>query len=833
MRNSTPLFKLLIIGLITLISQQYTYAQCFGGMISDDRGQVQVYTCTSDENPDLINFSTTGSIGTTSYAYVITNADNEIISIAEGSSQDFEPAGIGTCLVWGFAYTGDIIASVGESVFSTRFSTGCWQISSNRIEVIRNEAPQGGLVFSTSGLTTVNLCLNDGIPDFVGFTSTGSNFAQYDFIITDENNNILDIVQEGFANFENAGVGVCRVWGVAYTGTLNAPQGLDLTSLILSDDCFSLSANFVEVNRSTVDGGLVSTTNGENYLSFCTDDDEDDLLNFQNTSQASGDYVYIVADEQNRLISILDGDELNVEGVPEGTCRVWGFSYSGVILLEEGQVIWDSPFSDGCFKISTTAVTIVRTSCSDPNPGCNADGGTISAASPTLELCEGQEETQSVNITLTGADGETSLWVLANAADDTFIAFFQSVPLNLSAIPAGAYTLFHIAVDGELSGFSIGGTVADLEGCFDVSNSITINIDAIENCGDICETLVDGATIFGPSEGDEIDACFSFLEEEITLEFFNTSNADASYAFAITNDQNEIMSFGVQGGQLTFTLTDEMPETVRVWGISYTGILQASLSADITTTQLSSECFSLSANFISVNKLLLNAGFNTDENDQTFIVLPGNQTVSLPINRQFDILNGADYRYLLLEKDLMDTANIAKSLVLEILEPDETNTITISPIEPNPFKAYLLFGLAYTGELLIEEGITVEDAIFPDFMFSTGCYDLADNIIALTVVDPSESPERVATVSKNDLNINVYPNPAQDIAQIQIYSNQDYANTQLEIYDLNGRLVSNQSTEIITGYNNFNINVQQLDRGMYLILLTTPEFKVHKKLVKH
>ena len=82
------------------------------------------------------------------------------------------------------------------------------------------------------------------------------------------------------ANFDGAGAGVCRVWGLAYTGNVLAQAGDDAAATTLTDGCFDLSDNFITVNRDEVNGGTVATENGETEVSVCVNDGVDDFVFF-------------------------------------------------------------------------------------------------------------------------------------------------------------------------------------------------------------------------------------------------------------------------------------------------------------------------------------------------------------------------------------------------------------------------------------------------------------------------------------------------------------------------------------------------------------------------
>ena len=203
--------------------------------------------CSQDGTPDVVMFVNT-STTSADYAYAITNEANEILTITSDAQFDFDVAPTGICRIWGFSYNGDILAEPGESVFTTRFSEGCWEISTTAITVNRTGV-DGGMVAMPSGATVRYTCPGDGNDDVVMFThETSTPNVNYAYVITDDQNNILGLPPGNSQNFEGAGVGVCRVWGCVY-GQHHCRAGDNAAAVDLSDGCFSLSSNFIEIIR--------------------------------------------------------------------------------------------------------------------------------------------------------------------------------------------------------------------------------------------------------------------------------------------------------------------------------------------------------------------------------------------------------------------------------------------------------------------------------------------------------------------------------------------------------------------------------------------------------
>ena len=144
--------------------------------------------------------------------------------------------------MYGFNFTGPITASVGQTLTGLQIANGCYALSSNSI-TLSSDGFEGGTVSTENGETEVYTCPNDGVSDIIRFDSAGvTDYASYTYVVTDENNIILALPGSDFADFDGAGAGICRVWGLAYTGSITANVGDDAAAVVLADGCFDLSS---------------------------------------------------------------------------------------------------------------------------------------------------------------------------------------------------------------------------------------------------------------------------------------------------------------------------------------------------------------------------------------------------------------------------------------------------------------------------------------------------------------------------------------------------------------------------------------------------------------
>ncbi|MEO0876199.1 MAG: T9SS type A sorting domain-containing protein, partial [Bacteroidota bacterium] len=204
--------------------------------------------CVSDGVADMLepgSITLSGNSGTNS-AWVVTDDQGNILGLPPmPSAVDFDGAGPGTCLVWHLSFEDGLEgAEVGMNANDLQ---GCFSLS-NPIAVERIEV-NGGAVTTAAGESEITITAGDGIDDIVEFATAGAVGANFTYVITDADNNILAVPEGNTANFEGAGPGVCRVWGLSYSGTLTADVGQNAGDVELSDGCFNLSDIFLTVNR--------------------------------------------------------------------------------------------------------------------------------------------------------------------------------------------------------------------------------------------------------------------------------------------------------------------------------------------------------------------------------------------------------------------------------------------------------------------------------------------------------------------------------------------------------------------------------------------------------
>ena len=327
------------------------------------------------------------------YIYVLQRTNGKIIAINETGTFDLATQVAGTYFIFGYNYSGNLLLIPGNNLNGNRLSDGCVVKSSNFITIKKSNGSslsgclaEGATVTTQSGATIDYACIDNGDGDFVGFKNTSIAGVNYQYIVTDENNIILGLPGNGFANFEDAGSGDCRVWGLSYQGDLTAELGDELNATMLSDDCFDLSDNFITIIRRQTEKTEVSLANGE--TSTIINDNAMADFDFINDGDNDANFTYVITRLDNRIIAIVDGS-YNFAFENPGKYFVYGYSYIGEIQFNIGMSA-SGLISDGCFEKSDNLIFIRKNTDAAPMPpSCTVDAGTLSAEQTMVTLSGG------------------------------------------------------------------------------------------------------------------------------------------------------------------------------------------------------------------------------------------------------------------------------------------------------------------------------------------------------------------------------------------------------------------------------------------------------------
>jgi len=662
------------------------------GPISTENGQTEIMVCPGDAQPDFVRFDSTGTT-LQNFNYLITDTNGIVIRVAFTDRIDFENLPVGTCRVYGLGYSGIVSASPGDMIEMDQLATQCFKLSDNFV-TINKQLPEGGSIATSTGDVEVTLCSGDGVPDIVTVEVTGNSGENYAFILSTEQDIVLATSTDNEFDFDSFDFGSCRIRGVSYQGELEVEIGDNAGLDRLSSGCFDLSDNFIVVTRAGVSGGSISIDGGETEAFTCPGDGTADVLSFVNDLSATTDYQYVVTDEDNIILALVDGERFDFEPAGTGVCRVWGFAFAGEITAVVGENAATANLASGCFELSDNFITVVR---------AEPDGGSVSLEDGRFEedVCSGVDSEPVLNfITTSTSAGYTYLIVqdslLLTAISDTF---------NFNMADAGVYQVFGLAYTGSLTLTPVTNIFTDqlATSCFDLSETF-VNVNVTE---------VDGGSILG-NGAEEVFLCPETMEMDAGIVALTTSSsrADENYRYVITTTTRVILSV-VPDGATDFDFGSLPLMELKVFGISYTGEFLAGPGFSLDGTPLATGCVDISDNCLLVLNDTPQGGVISFDNvpaNNISCTVDGNGSVS--ISSTSDSFTG--YAGV-----VTDTNNVI------LLVSADANEIDLGSLPQDA--VYRVWGLAYTGNLTARVGDVISDVALAD-----NCFELSENSLEVT-----------------------------------------------------------------------------------------------------
>ena len=478
-----------------------------GGMISSN-DSTEICIIVGDGLNDNIPVDLIDNIGE-NQAYLVTDQDGNILDLPSGPPFNFENAGVGTCLIWSISFTDGLMGLDIDSNVSGL--SGCFNLS-NPITVKRTGISGGTIAFNDS-LTMISVCLGDNIVESFDISLENNEGPNFAWVITSNTGEILELPSGPPFEFENAGAGTCQIWHLAFDN--------GLTGLAVGESVNNLSGSFnfsnnITVERSAVDGGLVTTASGLDSLTICSGDGLEDLLGLSLTDELGINSNWVVTDVDNMILEILDDAPIDFEGVAQGTCLIYHLSSNpGLIGLELGVSTNDLA---GCFDLSNP-ITVIRQFVAGGNL-------LLTDSTTTTTIIAGDGISDAFDVLLDGNSGDSMIWVITNDIGE-ILALPDGPPFDLEGAGLGSCLIYNLSYAGVLDGLDVGSDLSAVSGCLDLSNSITVIRTEI-NSGQI-------------STMDNLDLCLN-TDEDNLVDAEVTGNTGTNFSWIISDTSGLILA---------------------------------------------------------------------------------------------------------------------------------------------------------------------------------------------------------------------------------------------------------------------------------------------------
>ncbi len=605
--------------------------------------------------------------------------------------------------IYGVAYTGNLTLMAGQNINTAQLSDNCFERSSNFIDV-RFQQPEAGDVQLSSGGESFYACPEQFGQLQLGITNDGANSALYTYLLLDENDIIQNLSTTGNFQFTEAMAGTYSVQGVAHATPLSLSIGdVFNDDADLSTICYDLSDNRVEIVWQAPSGGRIRTLNDETSVAICAEA-TNKRIDLQVEEALGGNYIYLLTDRAGTILgyNIRGFDLANFEGTD---FSIYGLSFVGMYSEEVGTNIADARLSNACHALTETPI-LVNAYEAEETLVATTD------LSPTVDLCIGSAEAATLEVTNTGSQ-DSYLYLLTDD-QDRLVDVFRTNELGGS-----------VSRSMRLWGASASGTVTIQKGenvtltavtdaCYQLStNFVTISTTVLSNT--LISTFQNEENV-SICYGDGVSDYIGFYTEERTASL---------YSYVITDANNRVIRV-IRGNINDFEGAG--PSVSRVWGINYTGDLLLRPGQDLLNTTIASGCAALSANFVAINRVQLDAGVISmkDGDDELQLCT----TVGTPQIYELSNTSTSEATYTYIITD-------ANDVVLSITQRDR---IDFGSFEGDELKVY---GIAHVAPLSVRRGLPLQTQVIAD-----GCYDIATN--QLTVSRFMIDAGQVTTASGSD-----------------------------------------------------------------------------------
>ncbi len=397
--------------------------------------------------------------------YVITDDAQNILGIPPTLEAvmgvDFDGAGVGSCYIYHLTYsTGLGGLEMGQNLNDLTGEFGL----SNFVVVNRNALNAGTLSGGPYNFVV------DGMPDMVSaiaLDDTELNGDMQTYVITDDAKNILGIPPTLEAvmgvDFDGAGVGSCYIYHLTYSTGL---EGLEMGSNL--EDLTGLHAvsNFVTVNRNALNAGTLA---GGPYM-FSVDGTPDMVsgITLDATDLTGSNQGYVITDADLNILGLpptLEAVEgVDFDGAGIGVCLIWHITYEeGLTGLAMGENAADL---DGFFALSNS-VTVYR----------NPSAGTISGGPFTFTVDGTPDMVSGITLDSSTATGANGTWVITDDQNNILglpPTLMDVEGVDFDAAGVGVCLIWYMRYEDGLTGLAMGNNVADLQGLYGLSNSITV-----------------------------------------------------------------------------------------------------------------------------------------------------------------------------------------------------------------------------------------------------------------------------------------------------------------------------------------------------------------------
>ena len=212
---------------------------------------------------------------------------------------------------------------------------------------------------------------------------------------------------------------------------------------------------------------------------------------------------------------------------------------------------------------------------------------TVPSGQTEVTICTGDELPDPIDVAVIGDTvGTNSGWIITDNSTGEILALPAAPPFDLEGVFPGTCAIYYVRYEDGLMGLDMGSNIADLDGCFDLSNPILVErIDEGGVC-EMCEyTLVMTDTFGDGWNGATMDVLVDgvVVLDDIALD--DAPDADGALGtvtFPVNSTADVTTAFGDPGGfpgEISYNILDTEGNVVGS-GDAANDIMSGTLSAE-------------------------------------------------------------------------------------------------------------------------------------------------------------------------------------------------------------------------------------------------------------
>lgn len=670
--------------------QEVNWSETDGGNIAVVGSGSSITICQSDLSKPIQLSNTSNAVGD-KYIYLIADKQQKLLATSPTNNFDLSAFNGGVYQIYGLSYSGTLNLKSGDIIPIDNSASECGSWSKNKVTVEITATNVGKISF-VGEKDNVQICAKKNVQS-LRLNPIVSNVAKKTFLLTNENGKIIAIFNNNqLPNIDKINDLVLRIYGLGYNGTLNAKVDSNILGNNLSSGCFQLSENFLSINRNNISGGFVSLTNNQIQQQICPTDSTTNLLTFKNIAAQGQKLIYLITNVNNIILDSTSKNSYQFIQQGIGDYRIYAFSYNGEFSGKIGVSINDPSLSEDCFGLSSNYISVAKR-----NPV--AGFVVMDDANTQLQNCPSDATFPSRQIKTIGNNSGNQCFVIIDG-NQIIVDILFSPTIYPTEYPTGKYNIVSISYNGTLN-IKKGekwGIKTPSTSCYSISGN-DVSFLNLEPKGGIISVV----------EGDTSNICIGNSAPS-RIKFTKDSINELTYSYLITDQSNRYLGHFTNIDLLSFK--DYSTGNINVWGLSHTGNIILQKGDSILNKDISTGCFQLSKNSISL-KLNVFRGHTvkTNINSDSLLICTGDGLPNLVNFSSSDSLSGLNYRYVL--------TTLANNIIQVI------NGTSID-FEAIGLREMRLYSVAFNGNFNSQTGVSIFNA-----NLSSGCYKISDNFIKI------------------------------------------------------------------------------------------------------